>query len=365
MIDAGFVQHVGHVFKFATAAFGWMGINYTGHGKGVLLDVFRFEADRKCILEFLNIPEEDLLELNLDHTELFRPSYLIALDRSLEAVVLSIRGSMSVIDTITDLACHYQPWQGGLVHSGMYTAARWVMDNVMDRVVEHKQKYDMKRIIITGHSLGAAISALLGMMVREGQQQSSEAEMSNRAMTQLLDNSAVYNEQQNIHSYCFACPALVSAELLPLSEKNTLTFNYGNDIVPHLSYGSMMDYRIMLLTAAKFVKISHAFMGRSARTTSAAMHALTVCREELKAQNQHPKLICPGQYHQMYVLEEVPRDRNSRDFRWTVMERSDPVDFSELCIRHHMLAHHLPHKYEKAFKRIIESLKRRDAAALQ
>lgn len=373
VIDAGFIQHVARIFQYASAAFGWMGLNYSGHGRGILYDVFRFQADRKCIIEFLSIPSQDLLELELEHDELFRPSYFIALDRELDAVMLTIRGSMSVIDIITDLACHYQPWQGGLVHSGIYTAARWIIDNVMERVIFYKEKYNMKRIIITGHSLGAAISAAVGMMVREGEQYDRSpspspilhhrTRSSATTKTSLISSkdNPFYHERANIFSYCYGCPPLVSAELVPLSEVNTFTFNYGNDLVPHLSYGSMMDYRVMLLTAAKLIKTRHVLFSPGSNTTSLVMHALTVCREELKIQNQHPKLMCPGQYHHMHVLDEVPRDKTDPKFKWTVMEKSNAVDFSEFCIYRHMWSHHLPIKYERAFYRIYESIQRRNA----
>lgn len=90
-----------------------------GKGNGIIKDAMRKHSDALSIIEFLTLPKEDLLAYEFHTGEVFRPSYFIALDRATNSIVLSIRGTMSAVDTLTDLACEYQQWRGGLVHSGM------------------------------------------------------------------------------------------------------------------------------------------------------------------------------------------------------------------------------------------------------
>lgn len=208
-----------------------MGINYAGRGNGMLSDGLRSNADRKSILEYLALKSQDLIELEFHPKGLFLPCYFIAYDQGTNAMVLSIRGSMNLTDTITDLACHYLPWKGGVVHGGMLKAAQSLMKNVIPRVFQLQKDYKCSKVIITGHSLGAGISSLLAMMLSE--------------------------EHDDVFCYCYGVPSVISTELVPLSQKNVYSFNYGNDLVPRLSYGSMMDFRLMVLTASRFVKLSY------------------------------------------------------------------------------------------------------------
>lgn len=58
-------------------------------------------ARRHC-----GIPEEDLLRVDLsDNRKLHLPGYIIAVDHATRSVVLSVRGTFSMQDTVTDLVC--------------------------------------------------------------------------------------------------------------------------------------------------------------------------------------------------------------------------------------------------------------------
>lgn len=213
----------------------WLIIYYKDLYLYRFLDGIRFDSDRKSILEFLKIDPMDLLELNLRHKELYRPSYFIARDKQSDAIILSIRGTMNVADGITDLDAHYIKWKNGLVHSGIYSSAKWIMDNVIYQIFEYKRQFDCSKIIITGHSLGGAISGLLGLMLND--------------------------EHDDVFCYNFGPPPVISTEIasLPLSKKNNYTYIFGNDIVPHLSYGSLMDFRMLLLASSKYIQSPKVF----------------------------------------------------------------------------------------------------------
>lgn len=59
-----------------------------------VLDFFRFDADRKSIIEYLQIDSADFLQKYLVSSELYTPCYCIFRDRTSNAIVLSIRGTM-------------------------------------------------------------------------------------------------------------------------------------------------------------------------------------------------------------------------------------------------------------------------------
>ena len=62
-------------------------------------------------------------------TSVFDPVFFIARDLARDAIVVSIRGTMSVTNAVTDLAREYTPWQGGRVHSGIKALASSFVKN--------------------------------------------------------------------------------------------------------------------------------------------------------------------------------------------------------------------------------------------
>lgn len=76
------------------ASYGWKGLNFIGKGNGIFSDAVRSQSDALSIIEHLEIPKEDLLAYEFRANAAFRPSYFIARDRKLNAIVLSIRGTM-------------------------------------------------------------------------------------------------------------------------------------------------------------------------------------------------------------------------------------------------------------------------------
>ena len=296
--------------------------------------MFRFDSDKKAILEYLKIEKEDFLGLFFSDNELYTPTYAIFRDRRTNAIILSVRGTMSLMDAITDLACEYVAYKNGLVHSGMLIAAQWLLKNVFPKVDQYKNDFACDRIIVTGHSLGAAIASLIGILLND-------------------------EGRDDIYCYCFGCPAVVSIELVPISQKNIFVINYDQDIVGKLSYGSVMDFRIMVLVASRFIQ-GFSYMGRF----DEAVYALTSCREELNKMKQHPKLMPPGQYFQIYKLSKagVPAlallHNDIHKFKLTVMEKSEAPLHCEFMVTRDLLLDHIPIRYDRGLERCIQTIQK-------
>ncbi len=92
--DASEIEMSSYMWRYAMASYGWKGLNFIGKGNGIFSDAVREQSDALSICEHLNIDKQDLLAYELRTGAAFRPSYFIARDRKLNAIVLSIRGTM-------------------------------------------------------------------------------------------------------------------------------------------------------------------------------------------------------------------------------------------------------------------------------
>ncbi|CAJ1335892.1 unnamed protein product, partial [Effrenium voratum] len=57
---------------------------------------------------------------------------------------------------------------GGLAHSGMARAARWILSCAGACLAEALKELPEYRLVCTGHSLGADVAELVAVMLREG-----------------------------------------------------------------------------------------------------------------------------------------------------------------------------------------------------
>ena len=85
-----------------------------------------------------------------------------------ETIYAVYRGSSSVLNWIDDMdiiKTKYltYPECGCSVHKGFYNAATHLKNATISSIHKLYKKYNYKKIIVTGHSLGAAIAQLIGM----------------------------------------------------------------------------------------------------------------------------------------------------------------------------------------------------------
>lgn len=64
------------------------------------------ELNAWCITKHCGIEDADLVKMNLfEERELHLPAYILTVDHATKSVVLSVRGTFSMQDTVTDLVC--------------------------------------------------------------------------------------------------------------------------------------------------------------------------------------------------------------------------------------------------------------------
>ncbi|KAI8067672.1 uncharacterized protein B0P05DRAFT_552493 [Gilbertella persicaria] len=233
--DVAFIHEACHYFSYALIAYGWRGLCYLGLYGQYIRGMNHRRSNRLAIIRFLKLPPEDLLgyEYALRKGASFQPSYYVALDRKHKAIVLSIRGTWSLYDAITDLVCEYLPWKGGLVHSGMLASAQWFYTSIIPQIFRYIHHHEeLSQFIITGHSLGGGTASLLTMMVADHIQE----------LRDLANNPAF-----RLHCYNYAPSAVSSPDLSKKYEAYISSFVCQDDIVGRLSYGSAMKLKELVL----------------------------------------------------------------------------------------------------------------------
>lgn len=88
--------------------------------------------------------------------------------KSTKTIYIVFRGSSSKLNWMADFEVtkrNYEtyPQCDCQVHNGFYTAVKNLKEHVIKSVIEIKEKTGYSNVIVTGHSLGAAVAQLIGM----------------------------------------------------------------------------------------------------------------------------------------------------------------------------------------------------------
>jgi hypothetical protein len=334
----------GHYHRFALASYGWRGLNFFGKGNGILRDAIRNQSDVLSIKEHLYLQEDDLISYDLHNHEIFRPSYYVAHDRMRQAVVLCIRGTMSAVDTLTDLVCDYQRWQGGLVHSGMKKSARTLLVDVIPQVLAYCHLNSVDKIVVVGHSLGAGTASLLAIMIHE-------------QLHNLRETTAIQN--LSVHCFAYGPPCTLDLTLATKYDDIIDAIIVNHDIVCGLSYGSMMDFKTMMLAASEMVdskfKELLAYGGLQSADVAEQewqqrFKVLATLNKRLTTTHNYPKLYIPGKIHHLVAVDN-PKEYSTDlfpNYPPMVATNESTSDFAKVAIRPNMLKDHLPGSYDDA-----------------
>ncbi|KAL9624695.1 MAG: hypothetical protein Q9160_001049 [Pyrenula sp. 1 TL-2023] len=193
--------------------------------------------------------------------------HFVSIDHDFKAVVLTCRGTLGIQDVLTDMICDYDSllWRGTTykVHRGILASARRLLSGPGSRVfstLKHAmEEYPDYGLVMTGHSLGGAVAAVLGILISEPSSLEKSGALFATATPQRLLNStsATSNGQmippvflpsnRPLHVYTYGSPACLSPALR-LATRGLITSTINStDIVPSLSLGILQDMRSVSL----------------------------------------------------------------------------------------------------------------------
>lgn len=113
------------------------------------------------------------------HVDVGETPFFVAVDYTKEKIVVSIRGTLSMKDVLTDLNAEGEvlpleprrdDWVGhkGMVQAAVYIRNKLEDENLIQRAQQHnlERKTDGFGLVIVGHSLGAGTAAILSILLK-------------------------------------------------------------------------------------------------------------------------------------------------------------------------------------------------------
>uniref|UniRef100_A0AAY4EW58 Diacylglycerol lipase-beta n=1 Tax=Denticeps clupeoides TaxID=299321 RepID=A0AAY4EW58_9TELE len=372
-----------HWMRFAEAAYGWPLYVYshpfTGPcrltadccgSRGEQYDMVGGEnmgCHFTSILQTTGLQYRDFIHISY-HNQIYEIPFYIALDHKKEAVLVAVRGTLSLKDVLTDLSaeCENLPIEGVsgacYAHKGMCQAAgylyrRLVNDGILSQAFSIAPEY---RLVIVGHSLGAGTASLLAALLR--------------------------STYPTLQCYAFSPPGgLMSKALAEYSRQFVVSVVLGKDLVPRLSIPNMEDlkrrilkivsncnkpkYRILLqgcwyemfggvpddspteLDIPREEELSRPLLGGdSLLHHSPSYHSLTSDPDfsPSPTHQTHLPLYLPGRI--IYITEDGPPRRSCWSQASYRSEWANEMAFRSVLISPRMLADHMPDVVHRALQ---------------
>ncbi|KAJ3738904.1 hypothetical protein DFH05DRAFT_1515723 [Lentinula detonsa] len=352
-------------------------------------DVLLGRHDHDILAKSANNPNDRIkTEIKIGREHLM-PRFWVLTDHSRAQVVLILRGTMSLNEIAVDLTCEPEEFEPAttavaedpapgyydfprqdsassiqssrryLVHSGMLRMARAMGDvgkPVQLAVHEALYRNPDYGLVMCGHSLGAGVAAMLGLMWADPK-------------TCLTVRSSGLPIDRKVSVYCFAPPALTDASLGKLAENLIVSFVYSHDVVSRLSLGSVRN----LKNAASWlceaneshsqdagfnVVTARASKWKAGKGTADDPHWFIAVRKTLEANMRMSNTFPPGRV--LWALRESdlhPSHRTDTSKNSDKLRLFEVLDvaavFSQIVFAKDMLGAHMPHKYDSVLHDLL------------
>ena len=281
--NAHLVQNIRRYHRFSSASYGpsflrFMGLVTPDAARNAMVDLEKARGHHDEHASFsmhTGLPPETIIFSSYADTiegpivsnpdNLHSLVHFVSIDHDFKAVVLTCRGTLGVQDVLTDMICDYDnlEWRGTTyqVHRGILASARGLVNGPGSRVfatLKHAmEEYPQYGLVLTGHSLGGAVAAVIGILIAEPSSVEKSgalfATAAPRRMIAALNGitdvpPVSLPPNRPLHVYAYGPPATLSTSLR-LATRGLITSTVNSaDIVPSLSLGNLQDMRNVALT---------------------------------------------------------------------------------------------------------------------
>lgn len=288
-----------------------------------------YEGDLVAFTKMNGIHASDII-VKADYSSTCAPAHIVSIDWAKRAVVVAIRGTLQPSDFMTDMKFSIVDIEVDGVRGGIHKGFHWTGKNLADMLSKeldealdkwHQKHEDLKpRLILTGHSLGAAAAAVLFLELHKRR-------------------TLVLQDFEEVKVFAYAPPAMFTESLAScdLVKNYVHSFVLEDDFVPSLSHGSVMDF------VEEVKLISDVLEGKE------EISVLKRSTELAKIVNEdsgiREKLLPPG---------KLCLCRKEDGLGWIKDEDRAKV-FGSIIISANMFLDHMPNRYCRAFEKVISS----------
>jgi len=358
-IDKSVIEELAYYSIFANVAYGWK-------GGAAFCGRFHFGNDR-ALMRRTGIEQHDILMTNW-HSRANRPAFFLVRDRKRNTIVLSIRGTLSPRDVLTDLCASCENFlvednpevlsteeeqivtddsesvlrdiEFSRAHSGMVEGARFVARVTAKLISDELQLDPNYSLVIVGHSLGGGVAAVLATMWKQ--------RFANRVRSIGFGNPCVF--PLNTTSSC----------------DNIISVTGEGDPFGYISLGHIADLTKALSKLCSDDELREEIMQHTGTTTRLlpediseedylwCLNAMTFLRKQMNSE----VLVPPGVIYVMSgSLFDFPTDNSDSSVKRCNIRTVDPSVFNELRISARMfdISRHVPARYETVLQRIAAS----------
>ncbi|KAF7279477.1 hypothetical protein GWI33_007192 [Rhynchophorus ferrugineus] len=310
------------------------------------------------------------------HVDVGETPFFVAVDYDRKAIVISVRGTLSMKDILTDLNAESEtipldpPREDWTGHKGMVQAAQYILDKIeQEQLLERARARSPDRgtrdfdVVIVGHSLGAGTASILGILMRQ-----------------------LY---PSLQCFCYSPPGgLLSSPAVEYTKEFTVSVVVGKDVVPRIGLHQMETLRTDLINAIKrsvdpkwkTITCSIICCGCSQPTSAVEMstgesEVSEYMRSKHNARSMgihpsdstialtsHQPLYPPGRI--IHVVRHHPTTGQQKyEKRWRqALSKKEPVyqalwasntDFDEVLISPVMIQDHMPDKVLEALNKVV------------
>uniref|UniRef100_A0A674BU65 Diacylglycerol lipase-beta n=1 Tax=Salmo trutta TaxID=8032 RepID=A0A674BU65_SALTR len=354
------LEKAAHCMQFAIAAYGWPMYVYSNPLTGACKlsgDCCKTQSAEydivggdnmgchfSSILHSTGLQYRDFIYVSF-HNQIYEIPFFVALDHKREAVLVAIRGTLSLRDLLTDLSadCENLPVEGVsgtcYAHKGMSQAAGYIYkkllnDGILNQAFTIAPEY---KLVITGHSLGGGTASLLAILLR--------------------------SSFPSLQCYAFSPPGgLMSKALAEYSKDFVVSVVLGKDLNPNFGEGpllflmtsvSLPQYRILLQGCwyelfggdpddfptemdRREEELSQPLLGEETLLIRGSSSYHSLASEDSPVHCAHLPLYLPGRI--LHITEDGPSRRCVR-YR---AEWSSETAFRSVLISPRMIADHMP-----------------------